>query len=1284
MSSQDFIRALKASSDPPVANGPFKIEIARAGWQNSGLYVLRKEELIADWILTQFHKDKASVLDVRYWELLSDVLSSPQVPLKTWLPSMLNRISVATIVVSLLSSLNTLENERQTALSISASKCLSILWPLSVRKIGVDALLECLGAFLSAVNNNDLDESALQIGTWIANSFRLSLSNSSNKKKIYTAFTQTYLVEWTLCVQKDLVVDKLYDAGVEILFNLDILRQLNENDTSLFDSFQAAPLFVLSRLFLSFVLATKRLRGALFGQSSSQQSIGGLDDVRAAATRFYVSSQRLVESKNMGTESWRAQLDLLRVVKDQALFTGQQELQDAFRVIIDYAIKALKNYSIAGVVFEPPSEPILMISQENQQLEASLAAEMMSVIASIEYDAISPLLSRTLFRVLLIPSTEASYGALLENLLEYHSKTRTVNSLLEIILRDMPLPDLITPHEDATEVYTTVMSSPLMRPAFLDRLRTAPKLSLHPRKSDEATASQDALTSYMKALKKTAATDIGSDSVHASESSGVTLSLTCRIAGVVLVSIEHENLAPEVWRRFRSLDLPEPKLTARLLEFITEKNRCVVFTELTFEIFRHLLECLSRSTSEVTDGFVDRLMAYLQHLADDTSRKANTQVLLYTIVERWLPTIDYKATRAQVDALIHVLIEHNDALSSNLPLRYCLSSAEFWELEQVRECLLAYVDTATAAFQTDVGRVDTNQLDKAINIFELLLLFPPDYFPRQLNLNLSKRALVVDAAITNCREKEFRCEALTVLRTFSQRILSHLDTDDRSQAYQLLEYLMTTQTADEHLIAATLDLVELHVAALLKSDVISGFQQLLTSFRNIDADSFLRRNLRARCLESTIGILTKNQKLHRFSDSVQAEIQSLHRHLIDLLEPRMVAILSSSFATLSSRETVGCLHGWRHILSLGRWLAVGLANVHGPKLCLLASQSTMVLDPELVDVIFYVFKEECLCVEALPRAHLLDILTQAYISLSDHGTDAVDAIVSEVFRNLTADEFTRMTKTLESRFSEEFPAFQRTVVLATLLLQEAPKDTLHVSQTFTTLCLTMFGGGGAFVTPSVRPHVFRFILQRCRDRAATLRSLDVNAIWSIIAKFLSNTTSHEDHTSPRVFHDIIAASQPSFTLRNLLGLMRHPKPQLGGKQTCLISDSFPAWIQIREPLGTEEAKAMSRLLETLNSKTIVKSYSSSKDSSKAESLAKPFSKHSAFVLTAFIEAASDPLCVVPTNTRKELQPGLFALCDMLNEHDRDAMMLSSLDASGKVIMKSLWKDYEKQRYVGRG
>jgi hypothetical protein len=39
---------------------------------------------------------------------------------------------------------------------------------------------------------------------------------------------------------------------------------------------------------------------------------------------------------------------------------------------------------------------------------------------------------------------------------------------------------------------------------------------------------------------------------------------------------------------------------------------------------------------------------------------------------------------------------------------------------------------------------------------------------------------------------------------------------------------------------------------------------------------------------------------------------------------------------------------------------------------------------------------------------------------------------------------------------------------------------------------------------------------------------------------------------------------------------------------------------------------------------------------------------------------------------------------MINEHSRDAMMVSALDAGGKATMKALWKEYEKQRYVGKG
>ena len=57
-SSQDFVRSLKLAADPPLAGGPYKIEIAQQAWEDASFYVPSKAEVIADWILAKFLKDK--------------------------------------------------------------------------------------------------------------------------------------------------------------------------------------------------------------------------------------------------------------------------------------------------------------------------------------------------------------------------------------------------------------------------------------------------------------------------------------------------------------------------------------------------------------------------------------------------------------------------------------------------------------------------------------------------------------------------------------------------------------------------------------------------------------------------------------------------------------------------------------------------------------------------------------------------------------------------------------------------------------------------------------------------------------------------------------------------------------------------------------------------------------------------------------------------------------------------------------------------------------------------
>lgn len=158
----------------------------------------------------------------------------------------------------------------------------------------------------------------------------------------------------------------------------------------------------------------------------------------------------------------------------------------------------------------------------------------------------------------------------------------------------------------------------------------------------------------------------------------------------------------------------------------------------------------------------------------------------------------------------------------------------------------------------------------------------------------------------------------------------------------------------------------------------------------------------------------------------------------------------------------------------------------------------------------------------------------------------------------------------------------------------------------------------------------------------------------------------------------------AFVLSKLLLSLRAVRPQLGVKQRRSITDTLPSWINPDAPLTQSEGRALARLITNLTAKTTVRTTDSNTASTKAESLAQPFSKHALYVLVAYIRALTDPLCSLSPAIRRELEPGLFALCGMMGEHGRDALMMSMLDAGGKQVLKSLWKEYEKQKYVGQG
>jgi hypothetical protein len=265
---------------------------------------------------------------------------------------------------------------------------------------------------------------------------------------------------------------------------------------------------------------------------------------------------------------------------------------------------------------------------------------------------------------------------------------------------------------------------------------------------------------------------------------------------------------------------------------------------------------------------------------------------------------------------------------------------------------------------------------------------------------------------------------------------------------------------------------------------------------------------------------------------------------------------------------------------------------------------------------------------------------------------------------------------------------------------------LRLLQIHLTRCLGVFADSIAFGKGDhLREPVLAFMANQFNDRVSnSLGSFAV--ITNLLGSCLTGSTHHASSTSKnaltditttisallRLRRDLVSTTLPhlGLILRRLIMSFRRLRPHLGGKQTRLVSETLPSWISPLEPVRVEDAKAVARLLTTLTTKTVVRTYGSgastihAETGQKAESLARPFSKHASYVLCAYVDALGDPLCMLPAEVRKALEPGLFALCEMMGEKNRDAMMVASLDAGGKSVMKGIWREYEKQKYVGKG
>lgn len=282
-----------------------------------------------------------------------------------------------------------------------------------------------------------------------------------------------------------------------------------------------------------------------------------------------------------------------------------------------------------------------------------------------------------------------------------------------------------------------------------------------------------------------------------------------------------------------------------------------------------------------------------------------------------------------------------------------------------------------------------------------------------------------------------------------------------------------------------------------------------------------------------------------------------------------------------------------------------------------------------------------------------------------------------------------------------------------LLLQHGPQGTGRAasdcfSALLTRLPLVVEDDAGMI------PTVLEALERVCAGRALLLRSHDVPRIFSILGSVLEPRaySASWNGAAPRMFQGVVGTLSALVRLRkDLLGpylplltevlqqllplLSSLLRPNTGRAQLRRLDASTPCWLNVSvQPLGVAEANALSRLLAELGAKRTTVATAAAVSSRKrmrisadgasgsTESLARPMAKHAIYILVAYVRCVTQSITTIAKPLRQELQPGLLVLFELVGEHERSAALKGMLDASGQVIFKALWSDWERQRYKG--
>ena len=141
----------------------------------------------------------------------------------------------------------------------------------------------------------------------------------------------------------------LYAAGIDTLFNLDLLRQTRDSkaEDPFFGAIKTSTsnehfLTCLPHIFASYVHVIRKSRSALFGQGFNQSIGTPAEQLQAFGMQSWTSCHSLLDDVRSNVKTWPIKISLLRLVHQESLYNRNlmNQLQ-ALNDLVESAVELL-------------------------------------------------------------------------------------------------------------------------------------------------------------------------------------------------------------------------------------------------------------------------------------------------------------------------------------------------------------------------------------------------------------------------------------------------------------------------------------------------------------------------------------------------------------------------------------------------------------------------------------------------------------------------------------------------------------------------------------------------------------------------------------------------------------------------------------------------------------------------------------------------------------------------------------------------------------------------------